>query len=161
MKKQLILSILFVAVIFILINACSKSNSNSTTPATKMQLLTQSSWKYDTAGLDNNNDGLIDAPFPTGYGISSCESDNILTLKSDGTGTVDEGATKCNVNDPQTTSFTWSLDSAQTAIVLSDTIFSVISGNVNITSVTATSLHLEKAVPVGPISVNVAFYMKH
>ncbi len=161
MKKQLIFSAVFVAAIFLLINACSKSNSNASTPPTKMQLLTQTSWKFDTAGLDNNNDGLIDAPFPTGYGISSCESDNILTLKADGTGTVDEGATKCNVNDPQTTAFTWSLDSAQTAIVLSDTIFSVISGNVNITSINATSLHLEKAVPVGPISVNVAFYMKH
>ena len=161
MKKKLIISALFVCVIFILINACSKSNSNNTAPVTKMQLLTQSSWKYDTAGLDNNNDGLIDAPFPTGYGVSSCEADNILTLKSDGTGTVDEGATKCNVNDPQTTSFTWTLDTAKSAIVLSDTIFSVISGSVSITSINATSLHLEKSVPVGPISVNVAFYMKH
>lgn len=161
MKKQLILLTSFVAIIFILINACSKSNSNSTTPDTKMQLLTQSSWKYDTAGLDNNNDGLIDAPFPTGYGLSSCETDNILTLKSDGTGTVDEGATKCNATDPQTTSFTWSLDSAQTAIVLSDTIFSVISGNVKITSISSTSLHLEKAVQYGPLTFNVAFYMKH
>jgi hypothetical protein len=78
MKKQLILLTSFTAVIFILINACSKNNSNSNTPATKMQLLTQSSWKYDTAGLDNNNDGLIDAPFPAGYGLSGCQTDIYL-----------------------------------------------------------------------------------
>jgi hypothetical protein len=157
MKKPFLLLLTGLAVFCIIINSCSKSNS---TQKTKMQLLTQSTWKYDTAGIDLNGDGTIDAAFPAGY-LLDCTKDNLLTFNTDSTGTADEGPTKCNTTDPQTVAFTWSFNSTQTDITSSTAIFNGVGGDIMITSLTATQLHLEKAVTTSGVTVNVAIYLKH
>jgi hypothetical protein len=157
MKKSLFILTIRLVLFCLIINSCSKSNS---VQKTKMQLLTQSTWKYDTAGVDLNGDGTIDAAFPAGY-LQDCEKDNLLTFNNDSTGTVDEGATKCNSADPQTVDFTWSFNTAQTDITSSTAIFNGVGGDITITSLTATQLHLEKAVTTSGVTVNVAIYLKH
>ncbi|HLK30345.1 MAG TPA: hypothetical protein VKT28_17315 [Puia sp.] len=141
-----------------ILNSCGKSNSDQ--PKTKMQLITASVWKYDTAGIDLNNDGTIDAAIPPGY-IKDCQTDNLLYFKSDSTGTEDEGATKCDPSNPQTASFTWSFNSSQTIINFPDSVFGSVGGSVNITSLTETQLHFEKTITQSGITATVAVYMKH
>lgn len=136
---------------------CSKSNSSSKSNA---DLIKASAWKYDTAGLDANNDGNIDAPLPDGT-ILDCQKDNTLTFTTDSTGIVDEGATKCNVAAPQTIPFTWSFNTDQTVINLPDSLFGGLGGAVNIKSLTATQLHFEKAITYSGLTFNVAVYLKH
>lgn len=58
----------------------------------------------------------IDPPVDIGAGpfsdlfalLPACTIDDITTFNADGTMTVDEGASKCEQGDPQTTSGTWS-----------------------------------------------------
>ena len=114
MKKILLLSFICCS-IFLIINSCSKKSSSSTTQ-TKMQLITASAWKYDTAGIDLNGDGIIDESLPGGV-IPSCITDNTLTFNSDSTGVQNEGAIKCDSSAPQTSNFTWAFNSSQTSIV--------------------------------------------
>src|ERR1700712_3410735 len=88
----------------IVIAGCSKKSS---TPAakTKADFLVTSTWKYSTAGIDNDGNGTIDVSLPAGT-IETCVTDNTITFKSDKTGIIDEGATKCDASTAQTSPFT-------------------------------------------------------
>jgi hypothetical protein len=158
MKKALLMCLICCS-IFLIINSCSKKSSSST-GQTKTQLITASAWKFDTAGIDLNGDGTIDEALPGGV-IPSCITDNTLTFSSDSTGVQNEGAIKCDSSAPQTSNFTWAFNSSQTSIVLPDSVFGSFSGTINITSLTATQLHLEQAVTDSGFTVNVAVYLKH
>jgi hypothetical protein len=157
MKTISFLCLFFCGAVFIM-NSCSKKSSSS--GQTKTQLITASTWKYDTAGIDANGDGTIDEALPTGV-IPSCVEDNTLTFNSDSTGTENEGAVKCDTAGAQTTSFTWSFNSSQTIINFPDSVFGPFGGTVNITSLTTTQLHLEKAVTESGLTFNIAVYLKH
>ncbi|PWU03860.1 MAG: hypothetical protein C5B52_02555 [Bacteroidetes bacterium] len=93
--------------------ACKKDDKPS---KTKTDFLTQSSWKYDKVGIDADNNGTIDQDIA----LQPCETDNIFTFNSNGTGTVDEGPTKCDASDPQTTAITWSFKNNETVLNASD-----------------------------------------
>jgi hypothetical protein len=153
-----ILSIcVFAALVYFAMNGCSKKSS----PAeTKTQLITASAWQYDTAGIDLNGDGTIDEALPDTV-IPVCVKDNTLTFTSDSTGVENEGAVKCDSASPQTSNFTWSFNAAQTQINFPDSVFGSFGGTVNITSLTTTQLHLEKAVTESGFTVNIAIYLKH
>jgi hypothetical protein len=137
--------------------ACKKNGSSS---PSKMTLITQASWKFDTAGLGNDSSGVIVTALPPGL-LLDCQKDNIFTFNSDGTGVDDEGPTKCNPASPQTTPFTWSFNANQNAIVSSDSLFSGIGGTITITLLTSTQLHLMKDVTVQGIPFIVDIYLKH
>ncbi len=157
MKKVLFLSLISYS-FFLIINGCSKKSSSG--GQTKTQLITASAWKYDTAGLDLNGDGTIDEALPDSI-IPSCVKDNTLTFNSDSTGTENEGAINCDTTGIQSTSFTWSFNSSQTVINFPDSVFGPFGGTVNITSLTTTQLHLEKAITESGLTFNVAVYLKH
>jgi hypothetical protein len=153
-----ILSIcLFIALLFFAMNGCSKK---STPAETKTQLITASPWQYDTAGIDLAGNGTIDEALPDTT-IPACVKDNTLTFTSDSTGVENEGAIKCDSTSPQTAGFTWSFNSGETQINFPDSVFGLIGGTVSITSLTATQLHLEKAVTESGITFNIAIYLKH
>jgi hypothetical protein len=158
--KKILLFILICSSIFLIINSCSKKNASPSSGQTKTQLITASAWKYDTAGIDLNGDGTIDEALPGGV-IPSCIKDNTLTFNSDSTGVQNEGAIKCDSAAPQTSNFTWAFNSSQTSIILPDSVFGSFTGTINITSLTATQLHLEQAVTDSGLTVNVAVYLKH
>jgi hypothetical protein len=157
MKAPFIYFLGFLSAYSILAGSCKK---NSTSPPSNMTLITQSAWKYDTAGVGSDNSGTIAFALPQGT-IKDCERDNILYFKSDGTGSQDEGPTKCDSASPQTVPFTWSFNANQTAITSSDSLFSSFSGSITITSLTQTQLHLMKTVTVQSIPVIVDIYLKH
>lgn len=154
MKK---LPIYLFVTLFAFVTSCSKKSSGPS----KSELLVSASWKFNSTGLDVNKDGFVDTDLPAGY-LNNCDLDNILTFAADGTGTVDEGALKCDPGNPQTTPFTWTFNASQTVINFPSAVFNGITGDVTIQKLTATELILQKEVNIGaPTTVNVIINMKH
>ncbi|MGC4037359.1 MAG: lipocalin family protein [Chitinophagaceae bacterium] len=88
--------------------ACKKdSTNNNTSGKTKTQLITSSTWRFDNAKL---------AGVDVSGAFDDCEKDNTVTFVSNGTGTVDEGATKCDAADPQTVPFDWTFENNESSI---------------------------------------------
>ncbi len=139
-------------------SSCSKDED---TGPSNTELIVSATWKYNNGGVDVNNDGLIDAPVPPGY-VLDCDKDNTLTFKDDGTGTLDEGATKCDPSNPQTSAFTWSFKNGETYINFSIAIMTGFSGDLKILKLTSTELNLSKEVNVGtPNPIYIVVQLKH
>lgn len=121
MKSLIRLSNYLPAVLFVvlIVASCSKNggtnNNNNNTDSNKNTVsatanLEVKPWKYDTSGLDTNNDGKIDQGGDTTV-VPLCERDDLYTFINDGTGTVNTGTKHCSANEAQTTAFTWTLSS--------------------------------------------------
>ena len=129
MKKQSLWIIAAFAFFALATPACKKHS----TPAqkTKTELITQSPWKFDNAKVNGADVSAF---------LQTCQKDNILFFVDNGTGTVDEGTTKCNGGDPQTTGFTWTFLSAETVLHVSATFFTGGSGDITLITLTETQL---------------------
>lgn len=139
--------------------SCQKDGGDDTGGTkTKTDLITSAAWKYDTAAIDLNNDGKTDQALPAGT-IENCDRDNTITLKKDGTGTVDEGGSKCNASDPQQTAITWQFKNNETVINIPDTVYGSISGDINILELTDTKLRLMKPIQESIGGIPVTFYV--
>jgi lipocalin-like protein len=137
--KRLQLSALVLLLVSLLFAGCSKSDSNNT-QKTKTQLITQASWKFSTATVNGTDVSSL---------IQSCQKDNILTFSATGgTGTMDEGALKCNVSDPQTTNFTWSFANNETTLHVSQVFFTGGSSDFTIVSLTDTQLVVSQMINI-------------
>jgi hypothetical protein len=115
-------------------NGCTASQS-FTVAATKTYNITRSTWRFSVArvsGIDVSSS------------LPSCQKDNTLqfvaTGSGTGTGTLDEGPTKCNAGDPQTTPFTWNFLNNETQLFISATLFTGGSSTFNVVSITSTQL---------------------
>jgi len=127
MKKIIFISLLSCSLLFIMVS-CQKDSDK---PKTKTELLTMASWKFSSAtalGID------------VSAALQSCQKDNIYTFATGGTGTADEGATKCNAGDAQSAPFTWSWQSNETILQISAAFFTGMSGDVTLISLTETEL---------------------
>ncbi|MCF8367689.1 MAG: lipocalin family protein [Bacteroidales bacterium] len=105
----------------ILLSSCSKSDDEPAgdTPKTTTEKLTSGNWKVTAMTIDPgiNFFGTIYTDFYAQ--MEACEKDDLIKFNSNGTITDDEGATKCDANDPQaTTEGTWvlSADNSQLTI---------------------------------------------
>ena len=139
MKKQLLFLLSLTA--FLLISC---EEDNPPTPKTKTQLLTQGTWRF-SAATANGSDA-------SGF-LQACQKDNIYTFVSGGTGTVDEGASKCNASDPQTSSLTWNFASGETILHISAPFFSGSGNDFTLVALTETQLKISFAYspPGGPV----------
>lgn len=117
MKKNFLALILPVLVI-ISFASCKKDSKKS-----NMELITQSAWKLQTVGIDNDKNGTVDLE----DAIDACTKDDLTTFATNGTGVVDEGATKCDPLDPQTTNFTWSFANNETELVYDGDTYKIFS----------------------------------
>jgi lipocalin-like protein len=137
--KRLNLASFVVLSISLLFVACSKSDSNNNSK-TKTQLITQASWKFSAASVNGADVSSL---------ITPCQKDNILTFSATGgTGTLDEGAMKCNAGDPQTTPFTWSFTNNETILHVSTIFFTGGSSDFTIVSLTETQLVVSQIVNI-------------
>jgi hypothetical protein len=141
--------------------SCSKSSSSDTnnTNNEKVTLITQTAWKYDTSGIDINKDGIIGTGDFGDGSVEACTKDNTYLFKKDSTGTMDEGALKCSSSDPQTLPFTWSFTNNQTA--LTATFSPILSGGVNIVSLTDTKFVVYKDTSYLGANVRYLISLKH
>jgi hypothetical protein len=164
MKRKAHLTLPLAALILtILWASCTKSHSTETPDPissgsnSTVTLITQTTWRYDTSGIDLNKDGIVDVGNDTL--ITPCEKDDIYTFKSDSTGIVDEGATKCDPADPQTLPFSWELTNNQT--VLTSNFNPLIAGGINIFSINSTKWILYKDTTVAGFPVRYLISLKH
>lgn len=124
-----------------------------------MELITSSSWKFDNAYFDQNQDDDPDIPLPPGT-FEDCDIDNVVTLKTDGTGIVDEGATKCDDGDPQTYNITWEFKDGEKTINIPGAGIGALTGDAEILELTSNKLRLSKAI-TDPLPGNVIIDLKH
>ncbi len=105
LKNGLIL-LAFLAIAF---TACKDDEETTTPSKTKMELLTSGSWVATDMLLNDTSFWVL---------VPACAKDDFMTFKSDGTVITDEGATKCDPMDPQTTTENWSFNSNQTKVTI-------------------------------------------
>jgi len=151
---------LAVLLIAFVVFSCKKSSSGGSSN-NNVQLVTSATWKFDTAAIDADKNGTPDTQVPAGY-ILPCVRDNTITFKADSTGTLDEGATKCNSTDPQTSVFRWYFKNNGDSLYSPNPIFGGLSGAVKVSVLTSTKLEVIKDYPIAPgYSVNLIVDMKH
>jgi hypothetical protein len=121
-------------------------------PKTKTQLLTQGSWKF-SAATANGGDA-------SSY-LQACQKDNIYTFVAAGTGTMDEGPSKCNAADPQTSTFNWNWATNETILHINTPLFSGSGNDFTLVSLTETELKVSFTYtpPIGPSIIIVATFI--
>ncbi|MCD4697542.1 MAG: lipocalin family protein [Bacteroidales bacterium] len=120
MNKQLKLLGIFSIMAMIFLTSCSKDDDTpeEQTKTTK-DYLTAGYWKTTAMTIDPgiNVGGTVITDFYAQ--VPACSKDNISKFNTDGTITDDEGATKCDVNDPQTTNDgTWLLSADNSSVTI-------------------------------------------
>ena len=153
MKKLSGLFYVGVALVYLLISSCSKNNSAVVpkTP-TKSEMLTSSSWKFSAATVSGSD--------VSGF-MQTCQKDNILLFQSAGTGTVDEGTTKCNASDAQTNPFTWNFTGTESVLHISTVLFTGGSSDFSLVSLTSTTLVVSQNITVSGSTQNAVVTFIH
>ncbi len=141
--KNVIIVLCVVSVCFF--SGCQKKDPPST--KSKTQLITQAPWKFSQAGIDQNNDGVIDISLPPGI-LLACATDNLFLFKEDLSGVIDEGPTKCSATSPQMSPFMWKFLNNETEIDFSTPIIAGIGGTAKIVELSETKFTLSKTVSV-------------
>jgi hypothetical protein len=96
--------------------SCKKDEKSKT----KGELLTTGSWHVTAytvdPALDWDGNGSVETNV---YAImDECIKDDHTTFHSDGSGELDEGATKCDDGDPQTVPLTWVFSQNETQLTV-------------------------------------------
>ncbi|HMQ63863.1 MAG TPA: DUF5004 domain-containing protein [Flavilitoribacter sp.] len=82
----------------------------------KTKILTSGSWQLTAMTVDPAID-WFGTPVTNVYSqLPACVKDDLAIFKANGTVNYDEGASKCNPNDPQTTTGTWTFNTDQTVL---------------------------------------------
>lgn len=139
MKKQLIFLVTVLASSLFLLSSCDKDSNN--TPKTKTQLISQGSWKFQSATVNGSDASAM---------IQACQRDNILVFAAAGTGNASEGPTKCNGSDPDNIPFTWNFLNTETTLHISTVLFSSGSNDFTIVTISETQLVVSQGFTIGP-----------
>ncbi len=140
------------------ISGCSKKDSKD---PSRSELLASGSWKFSNAGIDANGDGVIDSPLPDGT-IGECSQDDTFVFNTNGTGTADEGATKCDPADPQTVNFGWTLSNNDQNLTLTGFDFGGLDPTFAIKTLNNNKITLSQKVDIGlPVEINVLLEFSH
>jgi len=148
--KHLSRTAVLTLIVSLFFTACSKSDSSSS--KTKTELITQSSWKFSNAKVSGTDVSAF---------LQTCQKDNILVFAAAGTGTLDEGAAKCNSSDPQTNPFTWNFATNETVLHVSTVLFTGGSSDFNIVSLTDAQLVLSQDITVSGSTQNAVVTFIH
>lgn len=154
MQKRLwIVPCLITLVLSVTWASCSKNSSSNN--SNNVTLLTKSTWKFDTSGIDMDMNGTIDQEDPI---IEPCFKDNTFVFNTDSTVVMDEGANKCSTN-PQTSTYSWTI-SGNPPILRSD-VNSVLAQGVRISTLTDTKLTVYKDTSLAGFSIRYILSLKH
>jgi hypothetical protein len=141
-----------VLVISLVLGSCKKEKDEDNTPApkTKTELISTGTWKFSSATAN----GL-----PVSSQLQTCQKDNILTFQANGTGNINEGASKCNSGDPDNTTFNWNFASSETVLHVDKIFFTGGANDYNIVELTETSLKGSQTIEFNgtPFTVTVSF----
>lgn len=117
MKKNFyIFALLMAATTTLLFDGCKKKDDDPT----KTELLTNGTWRQTAFTSDpaiSINGVLVTNVFNQ---FPACQKDDLTKFLTTGIVNFDEGLSKCNVNDPQTTTGTWAFNSTQTVVSITE-----------------------------------------
>lgn len=134
MKK---ITLIIAALALITISSCKKDEE---TAKTNTDHLTASPWKMTkmtiNPGIDFGNGILVTDLYAF---QEACSKDDTEKFNVGGTGVTDEGATKCDPTDPQTSSFKWAFASNESKLIFDGDTF-------NIATLNASSLNLNSEI---------------
>ena len=100
--------------VLLLASGCKKDDDEATPDKTK--LLTGGSWQLTAMTADPAID-WFGTPVTNVYAqLPACIKDDLTIFKTNGTVNYDEGPSKCNPNDPQTTTGTWAFNTNETIL---------------------------------------------
>lgn len=128
--------------------ACS---SKDTAKKSNTEYLTSAAWKFESEGIDLDKNGTIDAPSGE---VEDCTKDDILSFASGGTGTRDEGPSKCDAADPQTSGFNWQFKNGEKELWVDIPVFQGKSFNLH----TLNDVSLKAYVDVDTMGVSVRLW---
>ena len=113
MRKSPLYLFLLVALTFAF-GACKKDDNNKS----NREQLIEKNWRMTAVTTDPPiNFGGIQ--FSDLYAqFQDCDKDDLLIFKTNGTVNYDEGATKCDPTDPQTTTGVWVLNTDETVVTV-------------------------------------------
>ena len=119
-KNNLIYSAMILLATFVMATAVSCKKDDDS-PASKTDLITGKNLVV-TAMTVNPGIEYGGIEYTDFFAIMpACSKDDVTVFNTDGTATFDEGATKCDAGDPQTTSGTWQFQDNETKLqVVSD-----------------------------------------
>ncbi|MDB5253140.1 MAG: hypothetical protein JWP27_2309 [Flaviaesturariibacter sp.] len=137
--------------------SCKKRKADS--EPTRTDLLVQQAWTYESSGLDFDRNGTVDAPLP--IPIPACSLDNTYVFNTNGSGVINEGATKCDVSAPQTSPFSWSFGPGQTSINLQSTALFGLGGQFKVNELTAARFILSKDTTISTVTFGIIINLKH
>lgn len=143
--------ILFTVISFLSFSIINCNKNDSPAP-TNTDHIIKASWKFDKA-MSGGSD-------VSGF-INACYKDNVMTFQANGNGSLDEGATKCNAADPQTTNFTWNFTNNGTTLNVTGGIFAGQSGSFTVIAIDGAQMVLQGTIssPTGPVTGQI--YFKH
>ncbi|MEQ8323132.1 MAG: hypothetical protein RIC15_05315 [Vicingaceae bacterium] len=100
--KATIRSVIVLLLATIFIGACNKKEDEEEVviPPTNTQLLTGNLWMMTDIKLDPLGISVWDS-------VPACEKDNLIDFMSDGSGSFDNGALKCDSAQAQVEQFSW------------------------------------------------------
>ena len=138
-KLILLTAVLFISSFF---TGCDKNDSP---PKTNTDYIIQGTWKFEKAtSMGTDVSGFLNA----------CYKDNVMTFVANGSGTFDEGPTKCNSGDPQTTNFTWNFTNNGSTLNVNAPIFAGQGGAFKVITLNDTQMVLEGTIttPSGSVT---------
>ncbi|HEV3251499.1 MAG TPA: hypothetical protein VGZ71_11135 [Puia sp.] len=138
--------ILFFPVAMVVADCNKKSSSQS-----KMGLLTKAAWRYEKAGFDSNQQGVMDVLDPR---ITDCQKDDLTIFYPDGTGSFDAGSLPCKPSDPSSLPFFWSFQNNAKTIYFQEQ-------NFTIKTLTDKKLEIYSTQDFGGIKTNYIIVFKH
>jgi hypothetical protein len=156
MRKLLWFPTLSILIVALALAACGKSSSNNNN-SNNVTLLKKGTWKFDTAGVDINKDGIIDQEDET---LEPCFKDNTYVFATDSTVVVDEGPTKCDAGDPQTATYPWKITSGNPA-TLTSSFNPILAEGLKVRTLTDTKLTVYKDTSLLGVSFWYIFSLKH
>ena len=134
MKKVILISLSIMALSFY---SCKEDSETPEIPKTKTELLCASAWKYFSATITPGieiNGVMTNNLFE---GADPCDLDDLEIYKSDGTGSFDDGPTKCDPSDPQSDPFTWKFNTTETTLTIDpDDVYDIVTLDANTMVVT-------------------------
>lgn len=152
--KKITFSILTCLALF---TACKKDDKKTT--STTFTTIADKKWQ-----LSAQTYVYMGTSFDGYSALATCQKDNLWTMKSDKTNEIDEGDSKCNASDPQTSVMgTWELRSGDKELYVkgltSGASVGVTELTFSILEASATTLKLQYTTTVGgPTIVNTATY---
>jgi hypothetical protein len=93
--------------------SCKKDNSQ-TSVSSNTELLTKAVWKYEIRGLDENNNGTIEA---SESDMLSCQSDDTFSFNAHNTGVYNPGSAQCAPDDVSIT-YNWYFSANETELAI-------------------------------------------